>query len=75
MIDYKWRTFIGLPEFRNAILETPLPSHIYGALGVGEISTSPGPSAVLMAVSNAVGKWITEYPITPGKILRTLGAD
>jgi len=44
MIDYKWRTFIGLPGFQNVILETPLPSHIYGALGVGEISTSPGPS-------------------------------
>ncbi len=72
MIDYKWRTFIGLPEFRNVILETPLPSHIYGALGVGEISTSPGPSAVLMAVSNAIGKRMTEYPLTPDKILRAL---
>jgi xanthine dehydrogenase molybdenum-binding subunit len=73
MIDYKWRTFVGLPEFRNVILETPLPSHIYGALGVGEISTSPGPSAVLMAVSNAIGKRMTEYPLTPDKILRALG--
>lgn len=72
MIDYKWRTFVGLPEFRNLILETPLPSHIYGALGVGEISTSPGPSAVLMAVSNAIGKRMTEYPLTPDKILQAL---
>jgi CO/xanthine dehydrogenase Mo-binding subunit/aerobic-type carbon monoxide dehydrogenase small subunit (CoxS/CutS family) len=73
MIDYKWRTFVGLPEFKNVILETPLPSHIYGALGVGEISTSPGPSAVLMAVSNAIGRRMTEYPLTPDKILRALG--
>ena len=72
MIDYKWRTFIGLPEFRNVVLETPLPSHIYGALGVGEISTSPGPSAVLMAVSNAIGRRMTEYPLTPNKILQAL---
>lgn len=74
MIDYKWRTFIGLPEFRNVILETPLPSHIYGALGVGEISTSPGPSAVLMAVSNAIGRRMTDYPLTPDKILQALKA-
>ncbi len=72
MIDYKWRTFIGLPEFRNVVLQTPLPSHIYGALGVGEISTSPGPSAVLMAVSNAIGRRMTEYPLTPDKIIVAL---
>jgi len=74
MIDYKWRTFVDLPEFRNVILETVLPTHIYGALGVGEISTAAGPSAVLMAVSNAIGKRMTEYPLTPDKILRALGA-
>jgi CO/xanthine dehydrogenase Mo-binding subunit len=73
MIDYKWRTFVGLPEFQNVILETLLPSHIYGALGVGEISTSPGTRAVLMAVSNAIGRRMTEYPLTPEKILQALG--
>jgi xanthine dehydrogenase molybdenum-binding subunit len=72
MIDYKWRTFVGLPEFKNVILETPLPSHIYGAVGVGEISTSPGPSAVLMAVSNAIGTRMTGYPLTPDKVLEAL---
>jgi len=72
MIDYKWRTFVGLPEFRNVVLETPLPTHIYGALGVGEISTSPGPSAVLMAVSNAIERRMTEYPLTPDKVLKAL---
>lgn len=75
MIDYKWRTFIGLPEFRNVVLQTPLPSHIYGALGVGEISTSPGPSAVLMAVSNAIGRRMTEYPLTPDKIITALANE
>ena len=73
MTDYKWRTFVGLPRFQNVVLETPLPSHIYGALGIGEISTSPGPSAVLMAVSNAIGRRMTEYPLTPDKILHALG--
>jgi xanthine dehydrogenase molybdenum-binding subunit len=40
---------------------------------VGEVATAPGPSAVLMAVSNAIGRRITEYPATPERILRTLG--
>lgn len=72
MIDYKWRTFSDLPEFRNVVLETPLPSHMYGAIGVGEVVTSPGPSAVLMAVSNATGRRMTEYPLTPDRVLAAL---
>jgi CO/xanthine dehydrogenase Mo-binding subunit len=73
MIDYKWRTFSELPRFHNVVLETPLPTHRYKAIGVGEIATSPGPSAVLMAASNAVGKRLCEYPLTPERILKALG--
>jgi xanthine dehydrogenase molybdenum-binding subunit len=72
MMDYKWRTFLDLPEFQNVILETPFPSHRFHAIGVGEITTAPGPSAVLMAVSNAIGKRVHDYPVTPDKILRVL---
>ncbi|MGD9031118.1 MAG: xanthine dehydrogenase family protein molybdopterin-binding subunit [Desulfobacteraceae bacterium] len=73
MLDYKWRTFLELPQFQNVILETPIETHRYKAVGVGEISTAPGPSAILMAVSNAVGKKMSEYPLTPDKILTALG--
>ncbi len=73
MIDYKWRTFSELPVIDNVILETPFESHRFHAVGIGEIATSPGPSAVLMAVSNAIGTWIHEYPITPDKVLKALG--
>jgi xanthine dehydrogenase molybdenum-binding subunit len=73
MMDYKWRTFLELPQFQNVILETPMETHLYKAVGVGEISTSPGPSAILMAVSNAVGKKMGHYPLTPEKILMALG--
>jgi xanthine dehydrogenase molybdenum-binding subunit len=73
MIDYKWRTFTELPKIKNVILETPFPSHRFGAVGVGEITTAPGPSAVLMAISNAIGKRVVDYPATPDKILKALG--
>ncbi len=73
MIDYKWRTFSELPIMDQVILETPVDTHRFHGFGVGEISTSPGPSAVLMAVSNALGTWIHEYPITPDKVLKALG--
>ena len=73
MMDYKWRTFLELPQFKNVILETPIQTHRYRAVGVGEISTAPGPSAILMAVSNALGKKMSQYPLTPDKILTALG--
>jgi xanthine dehydrogenase molybdenum-binding subunit len=73
MMDYKWRSFPELPRFENKILETPFQTHRYKAIGVGEVATSPGPSAVLMAASNAVGKRLEGYPLTPDRILKALG--
>jgi xanthine dehydrogenase molybdenum-binding subunit len=73
MTDYKWRTFLELPDFQNRILETPFPTRSFGAIGLGEISTSPGPAAIHMAVSNAVGKRFYDYPLRPDKILEALG--
>jgi xanthine dehydrogenase molybdenum-binding subunit len=75
MMDYKWRTFTELPKFQNVILETGIQTHRFKAVGVGEIATSPGPSAILMAVSNAVGKPFTDYPLTPDKILSVINKN
>ncbi len=73
LIDYKWRTSAELPVIENVVLETPIDTHRFHAIGVGEITTSPGPSAVLMAASNAIGQWLHEYPVTPERILKALG--
>jgi xanthine dehydrogenase molybdenum-binding subunit len=73
MIDYKWRTFLDFPTFQTVVLETPFPTHRFKAIGVGEITTAPGPSAVLMAISNAIGKRVHDYPATPDRILKVLG--
>lgn len=72
LIDYKWRTSAELPTMEHVVLETPIATHRFHAVGVGEIATSPGPSAVLMAVSNAVGTWLHEYPVTPQRVLDAL---
>ena len=73
MIDYRWRTSAELPDIQNVVLETPFPTHRFRAVGVGEVATSPGPSAVLMAVSNAIGAWLHEYPATPERVLKAIG--
>ncbi|MDR3570340.1 MAG: xanthine dehydrogenase family protein molybdopterin-binding subunit [Syntrophobacteraceae bacterium] len=73
MIDYKWRTSSEMPTIDNVVFQTPMPTHRFHAIGVGEIATAPGPSAVLMAASNAIGAWLDSYPVTPCKVLRALG--
>jgi CO/xanthine dehydrogenase Mo-binding subunit len=72
LIDYKWRTFAELPIVENAVSETPFPSHRFHAIGIAEITTSPGPSAALMAASNAIGTWLYQYPVTPDRVLKAL---
>lgn len=73
MIDYKWRTFNEFPKFDTVILESQFDSKAFKALGFGEISGSPAPSAILMAVSNAIGHVINEYPCTPTIVLKAMG--
>jgi xanthine dehydrogenase molybdenum-binding subunit len=73
LIDYKWRTFSQLPACDSVICESGLPTHRFKAVGVGEIAPAPGPAAVLMAASNAIGVRLREYPLTPERILRALG--
>jgi xanthine dehydrogenase molybdenum-binding subunit len=72
MIDYKWRTFAELPVAECVALETPFPTHRFHAVGVGEIANAPGTTAVLMAVSNAIGTWLYQYPATPDRVLKAL---
>jgi len=73
IIDYKWRTFNEFPPFETVILESQFDTHRFKAIGVGEISGAPAAAAVLMAISNATGVDIMEYPATPAVILKALG--
>lgn len=73
MIDYKWRTFNEFPPFDTVILESQFDTESFHALGFGEISGSPAPSAILMAVSNAIGVEVKEYPTTPTTVLKAMG--
>ena len=73
MIDYKWRTFNEFPPFDTVILEGQFDTESFHALGFGEISGSPAPSTILMAVSNAIGTEVKEYPTTPTVVLKAMG--
>jgi CO/xanthine dehydrogenase Mo-binding subunit len=71
--DYNMPTFADYPrEFRSDIEEVPHPAGVNGAKGFSEGASSGPPPAILSAIHDAIGVWITDYPVTPEMILRAL---
>lgn len=73
LLDYKWRTFNEFPTYDAYVMESQIDSYMFRALGIGEVSGAAGAGAVLMAISNATGVDIKEYPATPAVILKAIG--
>lgn len=61
-----------LPQIESVVLEYPSVNGPYGVKGVGEMTANAPIPAIINAVSNAIGVRLTEYPVTPEKILRAL---
>jgi len=66
-LEYKMPRAYEMPEIEHIIVETNDPNGPFGAKEVGE-----GP-IVANAVTNAIGEPITEMPITPWRVLKTIG--
>jgi hypothetical protein len=54
------------------ILESPSADGPFGAKAIGEMANNAQPPAILSAIHDAVGVWITECPATPERVLRAL---
>lgn len=61
-----------LPEIESTVLEYPSETGPYGVKGVGEMTANPPIPAIVNAIHDAVGVWITDLPVTPEKLLRAL---
>ncbi|MDR2197823.1 MAG: molybdopterin-dependent oxidoreductase [Coriobacteriales bacterium] len=73
MIQNKWRTFNELPNFDCHLEESLFDTNHFKAIGFGEIAGAAAASAAMMAISNALGVEVKEYPATPAVILKALG--
>jgi CO/xanthine dehydrogenase Mo-binding subunit len=63
-----------LPELDNVILENPSHDGPFGAKAIGEMANNAQPAAIISAIHDAVGVWVTECPATPERVLRALDA-
>lgn len=70
--QYMLITAMDIPEVETEMVECPSSEGPFGAKGIGEMTANPPGPAVVSAVHDAIGVWITDIPITPEKVLRAL---
>ncbi len=70
MFEYKKVSMLDMPRVDLELLETRASNACYGASGISHSLANT--HLVIMAIHNAIGKWI-ESPATPEKVLKALG--
>ncbi|MCF8066972.1 MAG: molybdopterin-dependent oxidoreductase [Desulfobacterales bacterium] len=70
--DYSIPTTMDIPDFEALIYECPSTEGPYGAKGIGELSANYPSPAIINAIHDAIGVWLTELPASPEKVLRAL---
>lgn len=61
-----------MPKISTDYIEGNEESGPFGAKSIGEISTIPATPAIIAAVENAIGTFITDLPITPQKVYNAI---
>ncbi len=75
LLDYRIPTTLDAPPIETILLESGSGLGPFGAKGIGEPAMTPTPAAIMNAVSRAVGRQVTELPITAERVLSRLRAS
>jgi CO/xanthine dehydrogenase Mo-binding subunit len=70
--SYMIPTAKDLPELDAVIVEMGSDTGPYGAKGIGEMTANSQAPAIINAIHDAIGVWITDLPATSEKVLRAL---
>ena len=68
-------TALDAPRISTILVEAPFGGVPHGAKGVGELPMDVGAPAVIAAIADATGIWITELPASPERIVAGLAGD
>ena len=71
-LDYRIPVASDLPMIEAVIVEVPNPNHPFGVKGAGEVSIVPAMAAIANAIADAVGRRMTELPMSPPKVLAAI---
>src|SRR5213593_1793670 len=75
LLDYRPLSIKDAPLAEVIIVEKPKAYGTFGGHGLGEPPMGPPAPAIVNAVYNAVGVWITDMPLTRDKLLAALKAS
>ncbi len=74
LATYLIPTALDAPAIEAHLMEVPFPDAPHGAKGLGELPMDVGAPAVVDAIHDATGAWITELPATPARVLAAIRA-
>ena len=74
LTTYLIPTAVDAPRITALFVERPFAGAPHGAKGLGELPLDIGAPAVIAAIHDALGVWITELPATPERVLAALAA-
>lgn len=72
LADYIIPTALDFPEIISDLIDNPYPNGPAGARGLGELSLIGAAPALALAVQNAIGKPVTQIPVTPEYLLELM---
>jgi len=73
-LDYKIPTIAEVPaDFRVELMPVEDEIGPFGAKSVSEISVNGAAPAISIAIHDAVGAWVREWPFSPERVLRAMG--
>jgi len=71
-LDYRIPVASDVPMIEAILVEVPNPNHPYGVKGVAEANIVPPMAAIANAIEKAIGKRMTDLPMSPPKVLAAL---
>jgi CO/xanthine dehydrogenase Mo-binding subunit len=74
LATYLIPTAIDAPRITAILVEDPFSGAPHGAKGLGELPMDAGAPAVVAAIADATGVWVTDLPATPERILAAMAA-
>ena len=72
LLEYRTASTLESPPIEPILVESHDPEGPFGAKEAGEGSLAAAIPAVVNAIYDAVGVWITSLPVTPEKVLKAL---
>ena len=65
-------TALDAPRISTILVEAPFTGAPHGAKGVGELPMDVGAPAVVAAIADATGVWITDLPASPERVIAAM---